>query len=93
MRKMVSFGLGKKKERRFFGLVMSVGQRKNSVCFVLFFNLILFCNCVFLFVCLLIFICSCLLLSASVHICFFLSFFVLLTITKLKQVYSLSKTS
>ena len=41
------------KKKDFFGLVTSVGQRKNSVCFVLFFfNLILFCNCVFLwFVC------------------------------------------
>ena len=84
---MVSFGLGEKKERCFFGLVTSVGQRKK------FFNLILFCNCVFLFVCLLIFICSCLLLSASVHICFFLSFFVLLTLKKLEQVYNPSKTS
>ena len=37
MRKMVSFGLGKKKKDVFFCLVMSVGQRKNSVCF--FFKL------------------------------------------------------
>ena len=76
---MVSFGLGEKKERCFFGLVTSVGQRKN------FFNLILFCNCVFLFVCLLIFICSCLLLSASVHICFFLSFFLCSSYNKKTQ--------
>ena len=94
MRKMVSFGLGKKKKDVFFLSCHECGT-KEKFCF--FFNLILFCNCVFLFVCLfvclLIFICSCLLLSASVHICFFLSFFVLLTITKLKQVYSLSKAS
>ena len=89
MRKMVSFGLGKKKKDVF--LVLSQLWDKEKKFF--FFYLILFCNCVFLFVCLLIFICSCLLLSASVHICFFLSFFVLLTITKLKQVYSLSKAS
>ena len=92
MRKMVSFGLGKKKKDVFFGLSRVWDKEKILfVCF--FFSLILFCYCVCLFVCLLIFICSCLLLSASVHICFFLSFFVLLTITKLKQVYSLSKTS
>ena len=91
MRKMVSFGLGIKKKDVF--LVLSRVWDKGKILFVFFFNLILFCNCVFLFVCLLIFICSCLLLSASVHTCFFLSFFVLLTITKLKQVYSLSKTS
>ena len=87
---MVSFGLGKKKER----FSLSREWDKEKILFVVFFfNLILFCNCVFLFVRLLIFICCCLHLSASVHISFFLSFFVLLTITKLKQVYSLSKTS
>ena len=88
MRKMVSFGLGIKKKDVF--LVLS---RVYSVCFFcfFFFNLILFCNCVFLFVPLLIFIYSCLHLSASVHIRFFLSFFVLLTVTK--QVYNSSKTS
>ena len=71
---------------------MSMGQRKNYTC-LFFLNLILFCDCVFvcLFVCLLIFICSSLLLSVSVHICLFLSLFALLTMTKLKQVYSLSK--
>ena len=86
---MVSLGLGKKKKDVFLVLSQLWDKEKNFF----FFYLILFCNCVFLFVYLLIFICSCLLLSASVHICFFLSFFVLLTITKLKQVYSLSKAS
>ena len=89
MRKMVSFGLGKKKKDVF--LVLSQLWDKEKKIFF-FFYLILFCNCVFLFVCLLIFICSCLLLSASVHICFFLSLFALLTMTKLKKVYILSKT-
>ena len=87
---MVSFGPGKKKKDVF--LVLSQLWDKEKKIFF-FFYLILFCNCVFLFVCLLIFICSCLLLSASVHICFFLSFFVLLTLKKLEQVYNPSKTS
>ena len=89
---MVSFWLGKKKKDVWSCHECGTKKKFCLFCFF-FFNLILFCNCVFLFVCLLIFICSCLLLSASVHICFFLSFFVLLTITKLKQVYSLSKAS
>ena len=74
MRKMVSFGLGKKKKDVFFLSCHECGT-KEKFCF--FFNLILFCNCVFLFVCLLMFICSCLLLSASVHICLFVSLFFL----------------
>ena len=49
MRKMVSFGLGKKK-KDFFWSCHDCGTKKKIIIF--FFYLILFCNCVFLlFVC------------------------------------------
>ena len=68
------------------------GTKKKLYLFVFFKLDFILIVCFCLFVCLLIFICSCLLLSASVHICLFLSFFAFLTMTKLKQVYILSKT-
>ena len=47
MRKMVSFGLGKKKKDVFWSC-HDCGTKKK---FFFFFLLDLFCNCVFLFVC------------------------------------------
>ena len=76
MRKMVSFGLGKKKKDVFFGL--SRVWDKEKILFVCFFlSLILFCNCVCLFVCLFVnfhlflftFVCFCSHLFLSFFLC------------------------